>query len=443
MDTTAGAVARYCVGDVAGERGGRPPGVRRFRRERNRRRDPVLHRGRDHLIAERSDRPVAEHDRCTALPALHLTPHVLDECVVSGLDEFDLCKGPVTQGSDDPELEIPDSFATPDCIGLRPVLGGNAFDRCSRLLALEPERWPRRGGSPASGSLSASQAALSRRLKASSALRATAMFSCDIPPVSTRGLPCGNGDRRAEPLRREGRRLPAALRDGRTPGARVARGAAGRRQLRRPAGEVAGAIVEAEQKRPAPWSNTAPRPVPAQCRCHAPTGVAQFDIGDVVAHHLVGVRLEPERPVQRQRRRVGRGGPDPRRPTSRKRQRVLDKRPADSMSHAIRPDDQAADTQLVVPLKANEAADRPVLVLGNPQALCPQIINRVVLRRQRLHADERRLNRIASPLKAQQDLAIAVKLRTPDDHTHTVMSVAAATTAGPASQAARSVESTV
>ena len=47
------------------------------------------------------------------------------------------------------------------------------------------------------------------------------------------------------------------------------------------------------------------------------------------------------------------------------------------------------------------------------------IANRVVLRRQRLHADERRLNRIAIPLNAQQGIAIAVEVRTLDDHAHT------------------------
>jgi hypothetical protein len=64
------------------------------------------------------------------------------------------------------------------------------------------------------------------------------------------GLPCANGERRAEPPHREGRRIPAALRDGRPPAARVPGGAARGERLRGPAGEVAGGDPQGKQNRP-------------------------------------------------------------------------------------------------------------------------------------------------------------------------------------------------
>jgi hypothetical protein len=51
------------------------------------------------------------------------------------------------------------------------------------------------------------------------------------------------GEPRAQPPRREGRRLPAPRGDGRPTAARVPRGAARRQQLRGPTGQAAGAVL--------------------------------------------------------------------------------------------------------------------------------------------------------------------------------------------------------
>src|SRR5436305_3119162 len=108
-------------------------------------------------VAERAHRPIAKRDRCTACLALHLTPHMREDLVVPRLKEFVVLKGALTPGPDVLDVEVPHGFATPDRVGLGQSRGGTCSD---------------------SGSFSASQAALSRRLKASKLSCATSTFSC-------------------------------------------------------------------------------------------------------------------------------------------------------------------------------------------------------------------------------------------------------------------------
>src|SRR5207248_8394735 len=77
--------------------------------------------------AEGGNRPVAEHDRCTARLALHLSPHLLHDPAAPCFKELDRLEGALTPCSEDRDVEVPDGFAAPDYIGLWPVPRWNAL----------------------------------------------------------------------------------------------------------------------------------------------------------------------------------------------------------------------------------------------------------------------------------------------------------------------------
>jgi hypothetical protein len=149
--------------------------------------------------------------------------------------------------------------------------------------------------------------------------------------------------------------------------------------------------------------------------------VPQFDVGHPVADCLVDHRLESERSVERECGNVGCGGSNPYGASGRQRERVLSECAADAALHAVRPDHQSCDKQLRAVFEPQDASDLAVIVLRDPNALCSKLIDRVVLRRKRLHADQFRLHRVAGALDGKQRVSILLESGSPNHDAHDVM----------------------